>query len=86
MPCKGGGATALIPLNIWQTNPSQQDRRRSSSIRASMRFKNGEIAYGFQITPAELHHVYTPDGVNVLASGDTKKVPANTVMDVNRYK
>jgi hypothetical protein len=48
--------------------------------------KNGEIAYGFTITPAELPQVYTPDGVNVLASGETKKVPANTVMDVNRYQ
>lgn len=45
-----------------------------------------EIAYGFQITPDELPQVYTPAGVNILASGDSKKVPANTVMDINRYQ
>jgi len=48
--------------------------------------KNGNIPYGLQITPGELPQVYTPEGVNVLASGDPKKVPANTVMDVNRYQ
>ena len=30
--------------------------------------------------------VYDIAGVNVLASGDPTKVPANTVMDVNRYQ
>jgi len=48
--------------------------------------KNGEIAYGFQIAPEELPQVYTPQGVAFLASGNTKKIPANTVMDVNRYQ
>ena len=40
----------------------------------------------FQITPDELPATYTPHGVNVFASGYTKKVPVNTVMDVNRYQ
>ena len=47
--------------------------------------KTGEIAYGFQITPDELPPTYTPGGQNVFANG-TKNVPANTVMDVNRYQ
>ena len=47
--------------------------------------KTGEIAYGFQITPDELPPTYTPEGQNVFANG-TKNVPANTVMDVNRYQ
>src|SRR5205807_8412552 len=34
----------------------------------------------------ELPQVYNTAGVNVLASGGPKKVPANTVMDVNRYQ
>ena len=48
--------------------------------------QNGEISYGFQITPDELPQVYNTAGMNVLASGDSKKVPANTVMDVIRYQ
>ncbi|MGC2298460.1 MAG: hypothetical protein WA476_06630, partial [Acidobacteriaceae bacterium] len=48
--------------------------------------RSGEIAYGFQITPGELPQTYTPAGANVFASGDPKKVAANTVMDVNRYE
>ncbi len=48
--------------------------------------KSGEIAYGFQITPDELPPVYTPQGTQILANGNPKDVPANTVMDINRYQ
>ena len=48
--------------------------------------QNAEVPYGFQITPSELPLTYTPSEQNIFASGDTKKVPANTVMDVNRYQ
>ena len=80
-----GGAVTVIPPNIWQDN----------SLTGSTPYvvyphvnaaQNGEIAYGFQIAPNELPQVYSTDGVNVLASGDPNKVPANTVMDVNRYQ
>ncbi len=80
-----GGAMTVIPPNIWQDNlltgstPFVVYPRVNAS-------KNGEVAYGFQITPDELPQVYTPQGVNILAGGDPKKVPANTVMDVNRYQ
>ncbi len=80
-----GGAITVIPPNLWQDNaltgatPFVVYPRVNAS-------KNGEIAYGFEITPDELPQVYTPQGVNFLASGDPKKVPANTVMDVNRYQ
>ena len=80
-----GGAITLIPPNIWQDNSLTGSTPFVIYPRVNAT-KNGEIAYGFQITPGELPQVYTPDGVNVLASGDTKKVPANTVMDVNRYQ
>jgi hypothetical protein len=43
------------------------------------------ISYGFQITSGELPLVYTPAGQNVFAHG-TKAVPANTVVDLNRYQ
>ena len=80
-----GGAITVIPPNIWQDNFLTGSTPFVIYPRVNAT-KNGEIAYGFQITPDELPQVYTPAGVNVLASGDTKKVPANTVMDVNRYQ
>ena len=80
-----GGAITVIPPNIWQDNSLTGSTPFVIYPRVNAT-KNGEIAYGFQITPDELPQVYTPDGENVLANGDTKKVPANTVMDVNRYQ
>jgi len=80
-----GGAITVIPPNIWQDNLLTGSTPYVVYPRVNAA-KNGEIAYGFQITPDQLPQVYTPQGVNVLASGDPKKVPANTVMDVNRYQ
>jgi hypothetical protein len=80
-----GGAITVIPPNIWQDNLLTGSTPYVVYPRVNAA-KNGEIAYGFQITPDQLPRVYTPQGVNVLASGDPKKVPANTVMDVNRYQ
>src|ERR1700734_1483252 len=80
-----GGAITVIPPNIWQDNFLTGSTPFVIYPRVNAT-KNGEIADGFQITPNELPQVYTPAGVNVLASGDTKNVPANTVMDVNRYQ
>jgi hypothetical protein len=40
---------------------------------------------GTRITPSELPPVYNLAGVNVLASGSSLAVPANTVWDVNRF-
>jgi hypothetical protein len=80
-----GGAITVIPPNIWQDNLLTGSTPYVVYPRVNAA-KNGEIAFGFQITPDQLPQVYTPQGVNVLASGDSKKVPANTVMDVNRYQ
>jgi Carboxypeptidase regulatory-like domain len=82
-----GGGITVIPPNIWQDNfltgstPFVVYPRVNAS-------RNGEIPYGFQITPAELPHTYNTAGQDIFASVgyDTKKVPANTVMDVNRYQ
>jgi len=80
-----GGAITVIPPNIWQDNLLTGSTPYVVYPRVNAA-RNGEIAYGFQITPNELPPVYNTAGVNVLASGDPKKVPANTVMDVNRYQ
>src|ERR1700726_3545215 len=80
-----GGAITVIPPNIWQDNLLTGSTPYVVYPRVNAA-QNGEISYGFQITPNELPQVYNTAGVNVLASGDPKKVPANTVMNVNRYE
>ncbi len=80
-----GGAITVIPPNIWQDNLLTGSTPFAVYPRVNAA-KSGEIAYGFKITPDEIPQTYTPQGQNVFASGDPKKVPANTVMDVNRYQ
>ncbi len=80
-----GGALTTIPPNIWQDN----------SLTGSAPFvfyphlaagPGAPIPFGFSITPSQLPNIYTSTGVNIFASGDSKQVPANTVMDVNRFE
>jgi hypothetical protein len=80
-----GGAVTVIPPNIWQDNFLTGSTPFAVYPRVNAS-RSGEIAYGFEITPGELPPTYTPAGQNVFASGDPKKVAANTVMDVNRYQ
>ncbi len=82
---RAGGAVTVIPPNIWQDNFLTGGTPYVILPRI-VAAKNGEVQYGFKITPAQLPPVYTPAGVEVLADGNTKKVPANTVMDVERYQ
>ena len=80
-----GGAITVIPPNIWQDNYLTGSTPFVVYPRVNDA-KNAEISYGFKITPDELPNTYTPSGQNIFASGNTKDVPANTVMDVNRYE
>jgi hypothetical protein len=80
-----GGAITVIPPNIWQDNFLTGSTPFAVYPRVNAS-KSGEVAYGFRITPDELPETYTPQGANVFATGKTKDVPANTVMDVNRYQ
>jgi hypothetical protein len=80
-----GAAITVIPPNIWQDNFLTGSTPYVVYPRLNAA-QNGEIAYGFQITPDQLPPIYNTAGINVLASGDPKEVPSNTVMDVNRYQ
>jgi hypothetical protein len=80
-----GGAITVIPPNIWQDNFLTGSTPFVVYPRVNAA-QNAEIPYGFQITPSELPRTYTPAGQDIFASGDPKKVAANTVMDVNRYQ
>jgi hypothetical protein len=80
-----GAGLMIIPPNIWQDNfltgavPYTIYPHVTAAVGAP-------ITYGFQITSAELPNFYTPAGVNVFASGKTKDVAPNTVLDVARYQ
>jgi len=80
-----GGAVTTIPPNIWQDNLLTGSTPFSVGPRL-LSASNAPIPYGFTITPAMVPNTYTPAGVNILGSGNTKSIPANTVMDVNRYE
>jgi hypothetical protein len=80
----GGGITTIQP-NIWQDNfltgstPFVVYPRLLSA-------SNAPIHYGFQLSPSQLPAAYTPSGQNIFASGNTKDVAPNTIMDVDRYE
>ncbi|HTU47645.1 MAG TPA: TonB-dependent receptor [Bryobacteraceae bacterium] len=81
---RAGGALTTIPPNIWQDNlltgaAPYVDYPRITAAPGS------PLLIGTRITPADLPGVYTPSGVNILASGNSKAVPVNTVWDVDRF-
>ena len=80
-----GGALTVIPPNIWQDNFLTGSTPFAVYPRLTAA-KGAPIQYGFQITPSQLPGVYTPSGVNIFPSHNTKDVPSNTVMDVDRYQ
>jgi hypothetical protein len=80
-----GGGLTVIPPNIWQDNFLTGSTPFAVYPRLTAA-KGAPIQYGFQITPAQLPNVYTPSGEEIFPSHDTKDVPANTVMDVDRYQ
>jgi hypothetical protein len=80
-----GAGITIIPPNIWQDN----------SLTGSTPFviyprlvaaQGAPVPYGFTITPAQLPVAYTPSGQEIFASNNPKLVPANTVMDVDRFE
>jgi len=80
-----GGGITTIPPNIWQDNylTGATPFVIYPHLTAA---PGGIIPYGFQITSAQLPNFYTPSGQNVFASGKTNTVPANTVLDVERFQ
>jgi hypothetical protein len=81
---RAGGALTTIPPNLWQDNsltgaaPYVDYPRITAAAGAP-------LPIGTVIRPSDLPPVYTPEGVNILASGDSKAVPNNTVWDVTRF-
>lgn len=81
---RAGGALTTIPPNIWQDNlltgaAPYVDYPRITAA------PGAPLPIGTAITPADLPGVFTLQGVNILASGNSKAVPDKTVWDVNRF-
>ncbi|HEY1807667.1 MAG TPA: TonB-dependent receptor [Acidobacteriaceae bacterium] len=82
-----GGGLTVIPPNIWQDNFLTGSTPFAVYPRVNAS-RTAEIPYGFRITPSELPRAYNTAGQDIFAAAhdDPKKVPANTVMDVDRYQ
>ncbi|MFN7993576.1 MAG: TonB-dependent receptor [Bryobacteraceae bacterium] len=80
----GGGITTLL-TNLYQDNlltggtPFVLNPRLTAA-------PGQPISFGRTITPADLPPIYSTTGSLIFASGDSKKVPANTVLDVLRLE
>jgi hypothetical protein len=80
-----GGAVTTIPPNIWQDN----FLTGSTPFTIYPRLVSAAvfpIQYGFQLTPSQLPTAYSLQGTSIIGSGNTKDIPANTVMDVGRFE
>jgi len=81
---RAGGALTTIPPNIWQDNFLTGSAPYADYPRITAA-PGAPVLITTRITPAELPPVYSASGVNILASGNSKAVPANTVWDVDRF-
>lgn len=80
----GAGITTVL-INLWQNNaltggtPFVVYPRLTAAPGQPIRF-------GMTITPEQLPTVYDTSGQPVFATGDSKQVPVNTIMDVQRFE
>ncbi len=82
---RAGGALTTIPPNIWQDNMLTGAAPYVDYPRITAA-PGAPLPIGTTIRPTDLPGVYTPAGVNILASGNSKSVPDNTVWDVDRFE
>jgi len=80
-----GGAITTLLVNLWQDN--SLTGATPFVVYPHLTAAPGDlIRFGASITPQQLPTVYTIGGAPVFASGDSKQVPPNTVMNVLRYE
>ncbi|HET7103241.1 MAG TPA: TonB-dependent receptor [Terracidiphilus sp.] len=80
-----GGSIMVVPPNSWQDNFLTGSTPFAVSPRL-VATQAAPIPYGFTLTPQQLPEAYTLDGQPILTPGKFKPVPANTIMDVDRYE
>jgi len=80
-----GGAITTLLVNLWQDNllTGSTPFVAYPSLTAA---PGQPIRFGMTMTPAQLPTVYSISGAAVFASGNSRQVPANTVMDVDRFE
>jgi hypothetical protein len=80
----GGAITTLLP-NLWQDNLLTGST--PFVVYPHLTAAPGQpIQFGTFITPQQLPVVYSTSGAAIFASGNSKLVPGNTVMDVQRFE
>ena len=80
-----GGAITTLLLNLWQDNLLTGST--PFVVYPHLTAEPGQpIDFGVAITPQQLPTVYTTGGSPVFASGDSKQVPGNTIMNLLRYE
>ncbi len=82
---RAGGAITTIPPNIWQDNSLTGAAPYVDYPRITAA-PDSPVVIGTTITPVELPGVYALSGANLLAAGNSKAVPPNTIWDVNRFE
>lgn len=80
-----GGAITTLLINLWQDNSLTGST--PFVVYPHLNAAPGQpIRFGTTITPDQLPTVYNTSGSPVFASGDSKQVPGNTLMDLLRYE
>ena len=69
-----GAALTTIPPNIWQDNMQTGNLPFVFYPRVTAG-PTAFVPYGFQITPAQIPRVYTPDGTDIFANRRPNDVP-----------
>lgn len=80
-----GGAINTLLTNLWQDNMLTGGAPYVVNPRLTAA-PGQPVLFGTTIVPQELPVAYTMSGQPVFASGSSKAVPGNTVMDVLRYE
>ena len=80
----GAAITTLLP-NLWQDNLLTGST--PFVVYPHLTAAPGQpIQFGTFITPQQLPVIYSTSGAEIFASGNSKLVPANTIMDVQRFE
>ena len=80
----GAGITTIL-INLWQNNALTGGTPFVVYPRLTAA-PGQRIRFGMTITPQQLPTVYDTSGQPVFATGDSKQVPGNTIMDVQRFE
>ncbi len=80
----GAGVTTIL-INLWQNNALTGNTPEVVYPRLTAA-PGSPIRFGTTITPQQLPTPYTTSGAPVYATGDSKQVPGNTIMDVQRFE